>query len=430
MATGTPQRRGSGQWSALELTYPGKTPRDEVLAIASAPIVDLWSPPAAQSGLLFGDNLQLLASLRDNPAVRGKVQLVYIDPPYSTETVFHTRSQAHAYDDVHTGHEFIEFLRQRLILLHDLLAEDGSLYLHLDEKAVFHARIILDEVFGRSNYRNCIVRKKCNPKNFTSKQYGNVSDYILFYTKTDKYIWNKQYEAWTDDRAKEYQYIEPETGRRFMKVPVHAPGTRQGATGKEWRGNLPPKGKHWQYTPDTLDEMDARGELYWSANGNPRRKVYLDQSPGISVQDIWLDYRDAHNQNVAVTGYPTEKNPDMMRRLVAASSNVGGLVLDAFAGSGTTLEAAHSLGRRWIGIDDSAEALRTMLYRFAKGLSPMGDFVDRKSAPQPSLFEVQAAEATPTRGTIDPSLYYVAATPEHAELGREVMQGSAAAAAG
>ena len=429
MATGTPKRGGDGRWSAIELTYPGKVPRDDVLTIPGLPLVDLWAPADAKNALIFGDNLDVLASLRENPDVRGKVQLIYIDPPYATETVFHTRGQSHAYDDVHTGHEFIEFLRQRLILLHDLLAEDGALYLHLDDKAVAHARVILDEIFGRSGYRNLIVRRKCNPKNFTRRQYGNITDHVLFYTKTDRYVWNKPYEAWTEARAKEYQYVDPESGRRFMKVPVHAPGTRNGATGGEWRGNLPPTGKHWQYPPATLDEMDARGELYWSASGNPRRKVYLDQSPGVAVQDLWLDFRDAHNQNIAITGYPTEKNADLLRRIVAASSDEGGLVLDAFVGSGTTLEVAHQLGRRWIGIDSSAEAIRTVLARFATGARRMGDFVERADTRQLALLEAAGSGAT-TDAVIGVDSYRVMATADCADAGMSLMRGEAAIAKG
>ena len=111
-------------------------------------------------------------------------------------------------------------------------------------------------------------------------------------------------------------------------------------------GMMPPEGKHWQFTPDKLDEMDARGEIYWSSNGNPRRKVYLDQSNGVPVQDIWLDYLDVNNQNTLITGYPTEKNIDMLKRIIETSSRPGDPVLDCFAGSGTTLVAAEQLGRQ------------------------------------------------------------------------------------
>jgi len=237
----------------------------------------------------------------------------------------------------------------------------------------------MDEVFGRANFRNWITRKKCNPKNYTRKTYGNISDYILFYTKSGNYVWNRPAQEWSEETAhKEYQYVEEETGRRYKKVPIHAPGVRNGETGKSWRGMLPPPGKHWQFTPQTLDEMDARGEIYWSPTGNPRRKIYLDNSAGVPVQDIWLDFKDAHNQNIKITGYPTEKNPDLLALIVRASSNKGDIVLDCFSGSGTTLEVASHLRRQWIGIDNSPEAIRTTLYRFAQGTQPMGDFVSAR----------------------------------------------------
>ena len=233
-------------------------------------------------------------------------------------------------------------------------------------------KLVMDEVFGAVNYRNMIVRQKCNPKNYTKKAYGNVADFILFYTKTEKYTWNRPVEPLTEQSTKEYRYLEPETGRRFMKVPIHAPGKRYGATGGLWRGKLPPPGKHWQYTPETLDEMDARGEIGWSKNGNPMRKIYLDEHPGVDIQDIWLEFRDAHNQNIKITGYPTEKNPDILRRIIQASSNPGDIVLDCYAGSGTTLAVADELQRRWIGVDRSPEAISTILERFERGLFPMG----------------------------------------------------------
>ena len=363
----------------ITLSYEGKQSESSILA--TPPAILKRNDKEGVKGhsfnrLYFGENLSVLAALLNDPAVRGKVRLIYIDPPYATKSVFQSRQQADAYSDLLEGAHYIEFLRARLILLRELLADDGSIYVHLDDNMAFHAKAVMDEVFGASNFRNWITRKKCNPKNYTRKTFGNVSDYILFYTKSDEYVWNRPVEAWTELRAdKEYQYTEAETGRRYKKVPVHAPGMRNGETGQPWRGKMPPPGKHWQYRPSTLDEMDARGEIYWSLTGNPRRKVYLDGSEGVPVQDLWLDFRDAHNQNIQITGYPTEKNPLLLQQIIQASSNAGDLVLDCFAGSGTTLEGAHKLSRHWIGIDNSPEALRVILQRFASGLKPMGDFV-------------------------------------------------------
>jgi adenine-specific DNA-methyltransferase len=395
MATGIPKSQSiqtNGQDSGarpvddIQLVYEGKRAAIDIIATQPAKLVLMRQPSSASvptrendNRLYCGENLSVLAALMQDEEVRGKVRLIYIDPPYATQSVFQSRSQIDAYSDLLVGAHYIEFVRERLILLRELLAEDGSIYVHLDDKMAFHVKVILDEVFGRSNYRNWITRKKCNPKNYTRKAYGNISDYILFYTKSDRYVWNRPFDAWTPERArKEYQYIEEGTGRRYKRVPIHAPGVRNGETGKTWRGMSPPPGKHWQYSPSLLDEMDARGEIYWSPNGNPRRKIYLDESNGVPIQDIWLEFLDAHNQNIAVTGYPTEKNPDLLARIIQASSNPGDLVVDCFAGSGTTLAVASQLNRRWIGVDNSIEAISAILRRFSHGTERMGDFVSQR----------------------------------------------------
>jgi len=375
------------------LSYEGKLPEQEILTphVLEFKKVICGNPSTGcgwTNRIYHGENLQIMRSLLEDADVCGKVSLIYIDPPFASGARFESRAEEQAYDDILFGARYLEFLRQRLILMRKLLSKSGSVYVHLDSKMAFAVKIIMDEIFGPANFRNWITRKKCNSKNFTHKQFGNISDYILFYAKTDEHVWNKPVEAWTEERAKEYQYSDAD-GRRYMKVPIHAPGVRNGETGKPWRGKLPPPGKHWQYSPATLDELDAKGEIYWSSNGNPRRKVYFDRSNGVPVQDVWLGFKDAHNQNIDVSGYPTEKSLDLLRRIVGASSNPGDLVLDCFMGSGTTLEAAEEGQRRWIGIDSSSIAVETTLKRLAHGLEPMGDFVNGKKdkKDQTGLFE-------------------------------------------
>ena len=329
--------------------------------------------------LYHADNLDVLNLLVNDKNVSGKVTLIYIDPPYNTGGAFETRDFKLAYDDRFGIQEYLLFMRKRLELMHTLLSDEGSIYVHLDSNMVFHVKVMMDEIFGMQNFKGMITRKKCKSKNFTRRTYGNISDYILFYSKTENPVWNRPYEEWSDEKIlKEYPYIEEETGRRYKKVPVHAPGSRNGATGSEWRGMMPPEGKHWQFTPDKLEEMDRNGEIYWSANGNPRRKVYLERSSGIPVQDIWLDFLDVNNQNTHITGYPTEKNIDMLKRIIETSSRPGDLVLDCFAGSGTTLVAAEELGRNWIGVDIGDEAIATIVNRLRYGSKPMGDYVKKK----------------------------------------------------
>ncbi len=409
MATSIPKTQSNDSYPfqndvEMQLSYQGKQSESSILQRSPAEEVTLW--PSAEdrvnltNHLYFGDNLPFLAAMYHNSAIRGQVRLVYIDPPYATGGVFQSRNQSEAYDDSVSGPRYIEYLRQCLIFLRELLAEDGSIYVQLDKNMAFHIKVIMDEIFGAKNFRSWITRKKCNPKNYTRKTYGNTADYILFYTKSDNCVWHRPVTAWTAGHlAKEYPCFD-ENGRRYKKVPVHAPGIRNGATGQQWHGMTPPPGKHWQYTPAKLDEMDAKGEIYWSPNGNPRRKVYFDNSEGVPVQDIWLEYFDPYNQNSQITGYPTEKPPDLLTRIIEASSNPGDLVLDCFAGSGTTLAVASQLKRRWLGIDNSPHALATILRRFVNGLKPMGDFVSLRqvrSSFQAALdwsFEVATLEPT------------------------------------
>ncbi|TGA99014.1 site-specific DNA-methyltransferase [Sporolactobacillus shoreae] len=393
MATGIPTCINSNVDDDLSfsLNYNGKNSKEDIINNTSnadvQQVIGITGNP--ENRLYFGDNLHILRSLMGDPKIFGNVKLIYIDPPYAKKARFNSRSQEHAYSDTLFGSKYIEFLRQRLIIMRELLAEDGSIYVHLDSTMAFPIKIIMDEVFGEHNFRNWITRKKCNPKNYTKKQYGNISDYILFYSKTKDFTFNQPYIPWDEGTGnKEYQYVEEKTGRRYKKVPIHAPGVRNGETGKEWRGMMPPVGKHWQYTPEKLDEFDKKGEIYWSPTGNPRRKVYLDNSKGIPVQDIWMNFKDAHNQNVKITGYPTEKNEEMLKQIVLASSNKGDLVLDAFAGSGTTLAVAETLGRKWIGIDNSELSIRTILNRLINGSEKMGDFIEnrKKKSLQTELF--------------------------------------------
>ncbi|MEI2727455.1 MAG: hypothetical protein V9H26_29350 [Verrucomicrobiota bacterium] len=185
----------------------------------------------------------------------------------------------------------------------------------------FLAKAVMDEVFGRANFRSWITRKKCNPRTITlRKTYGNVTVLHPGFARRVKTMSGivRWFLGPKQQRTRNISMSRRARGARYKKVPVHAPGVRNGATGQPWRGMNPPPGKHWQYAPSTLDEMDARGEIYWSPTGNPRRKIYLDESAGMAVQDLWLDFRDAHNQNIAISGYPTEKNSGLLARIIEA----------------------------------------------------------------------------------------------------------------
>jgi adenine-specific DNA-methyltransferase len=381
-----PESRSEAKLRAFTLCYEGKKDEAEILRrMGPRPLSFRDITPRDTPGkeaqerpgkYFLGDNADVLRHLLGEEDVRGRVQLVYIDPPYGTGQVFtldRKKGRAHSvsqpergdlgYSDALTGPAFIEFLRERLILLRELLSQEGLIFVHLDEKHGFEAKIVLDEIFGKENFVNHISRIGSNPKNFSRKAFGNQKDMILVYAKTRDYYWNEVGVPYTDEDLRRLFPFVDEKGRRYTTNPLHAPGeTKDGPTGQPWRGISPPPGRHWRYPPEVLEELDRKGLIVWSKKGVPRKKVYADEraGKGKKLQDIW-EFKDPQEPV-----YPTEKNLDMLKLIVATASRPGDLVLDAFAGSGTTLIAALSLGRRAIGIDGSKEALDAFWLRASK----------------------------------------------------------------
>ncbi|MGH9768612.1 MAG: site-specific DNA-methyltransferase, partial [Blastocatellia bacterium] len=313
--------------------------------------------------LIWGDNLLVMGSLLEKFA--GKIDLIYIDPPFATGADFSFTAEIGEGDiEVQREQSLIEekvyrdtwgqglgsylgMMFTRLQLARELLSDRGSLYVHLDWHVGHYAKVMLDEIFGPGMFRNEIIREKCNPKNYTSGQFGNVHDVILFYSKSTEPTWNRIFAPRTDEQVvMDFPNIERKTGRRYKTAPLHAPGTRSGSTGKPWRGIALSPNYHWRYVPETLDELDRTGQIEWSTTGNPRKKVYADDSEGYAIQDIWLGMKDPGQQ-----WYATEKPHALLRRIIEASSPPNGLVADFFCGSGTTLAVAEKLGCRWIGCD-------------------------------------------------------------------------------
>ena len=305
-----------------------------------------------------GDNLDGLRLIAEMGIY---VDLVYIDPPFATNNEFlidHHRANTisasgrPAYSDTVRGNDYLDALRQRLNAIHDVMSPTGSIYVHIDVKMEHHVRLLMDDVFGPENFRNSITRIKCNPKNFDRFSYGNVKDTILFYSASPGQItWNPQREPMSDDEVARLYPHTDSTSRRYTTTPLHAPGvTANGPTGQPWRGMDPPPGRHWRYAPARLDELDAAGLIAWSSTGNPRKVRYASEAAGKLPQDVWL-YKDPQRP-----AYPTQKNAGMLERIILTSSNPGDTVLDCYAGSGSTLLTAARLGRRFIGMDDSAAA--------------------------------------------------------------------------
>lgn len=320
--------------------------------------------------LIQADNIDGMKWLLKN-GYEGKIDLVYIDPPFATggtfaidksgrvATISKSDESVVAYKDTLLGKDFVKWLKKRVLLIHKLLSDKGSLYLHIDYKIGHYVKVMLDEVFGINNFRNDITRIKCNPKNFDRVGYGNIKDLVLFYTKTDNPIWNKPtVKSEEKDLYKLYSKVD-KNGRHYTTVPIHAPGeTKNGSTNKPFKGIYPPKGRHWRCSVEELEKLDEAGLIEWSGTGNPRKINYADEHLNKKVQDIW-DFKDP-----AKPSYPTEKNMEMLQMIMKASSNEDSIVMDCFCGSGSTLKAAELCGRNWIGIDQSETAIEVTRKRF------------------------------------------------------------------
>lgn len=346
----------------MQLNYSNKKNIDEILK--QVPMVEFdQAIVAGKNYLIQGDNLQVLKTLIYKYNI--KVDLIYIDPPFSTNNVFRigenrantissNSNDKIAYCDNLKGSEFLEFLRERLIFAKEILSEQGSIYLHIDYKIGHYVKIIMDEIFGIENFRNDITRIKCNPKNFERTAYGNIKDLILFYSKSKKVIWNNPIVPYNEEDIEKLFAKIDVNGRRYTTIPLHAPGeTKNGLTAKEFKGIKPPIGRHWRCSPEELEELDKKGLIEWSKNGVPRKIIYADEKQGKKMQDIW-EYKDPQYPE-----YPTEKNLNLLKNIISASSNENSYILDFFCGSGTTLIAANQLNRKWIGIDCSNEAIQT-----------------------------------------------------------------------
>lgn len=324
-----------------------------------------------------------------------RADLVYIDPPFATNNRFLvdtdrantiSASGRLAYADTTRGSDYLDALRLRLLAIRKVISPTGSIYLHIGVNMEHHVRVLMDDIFGERNFRNAITRIKCNPKNFARHSYGNIKDTILFYSVSPRKItWNPQRTPLDEDDLKRlYPRVDPD-GRRYTTTPLHAPGvTRDGPTGQRWRGVRPPRGRHWRYPPERLQELDAAGLIHWSATGNPRKINYADQAEGKMPQDVW-EYKDPQRPL-----YPTQKNAAMLERIILTSSNPGDTVLDCYAGSGGALLEAARLGRRFIGMDDAPESHRVIRARMKDiGLAQTveSDFTifERSGPEQPSI---------------------------------------------
>ena len=363
-----------------QLVYQGKKRKEDVIAeTLEAPLQEVRSfnadnscPDGWQNMLIFGDNLMALKAIYedqrgpDKYGTRNKIKLVYIDPPFATKQDF-MKDREKAYRDKIIGVQFIEFLRKRLIFLREVLADDGSIYLHLDTKKIHYAKIVMDEVFGEFNFKNEIIWKRTSAHS-DSKTYANVHDTILFYSKSDNVSFMPQYSQYSNTHiAERYKHIDVD-GRHFADDNLIGAGLRGGGYEYAWKGVT----KIWRCPIETMRRYEKENRLYYTQKGVARIKRYLDELSGQPVMDFWSDIFPVNSQAVERLNYPTQKPEQLLERIINASSNEGDIVLDAFAGSGTTLAVAEKLGRRWIGMDCGKLAVYTIQKRLLNLTTQIG----------------------------------------------------------
>ena len=320
--------------------------------------------------LIWGDNKLVMASLLKE--FKGRIDLIYIDPPFDVgadftmdvpigdgkETVGKDQSTLEmvAYRDMwgKGTDSYLHMMYERLTLMKELLSEKGSIYVHCDFRVNSFLRSILDELFGEDNFINEVIWQRLSAHNDAVK-YGPIHDTILFYRNGKSHVWNPQFEALSEEYVELFfDQVEEGTGRRYARGDLTARGTRNGETGKPWRGIEPGKlGNHWKVMPAELDRLDAEGRIHWpkKEGGMPRLRRYEDEIEGRRVQDLWTDIKAMHNLAGERTNYATQKPEPLVERILKASSNPGDLVADFFCGSGTTGAVAERLGRRWVMSD-------------------------------------------------------------------------------
>jgi len=324
-----------------------------------------------ETGVIYcDDSLWRLAQL---PAA--SVDLAYLDPPFFSnrryEVIWGDEAEVRSFEDRWAGgiQVYIEWMRERLIEVYRVLRPTGSLYLHCDPSASHYLRVMLDDVFGRSNFRSEIIWKRSSAHSDTKqgrRQHGRIHDVILFYSKGSTWTWNPVYQPYDPAYVgKFYRHVEPETRRRYTLSDITAPGGADPAKRNphyEFMGVT----RYWRYSRDTMERLAAEGRIVQSARGKvPRQKRYLDEMPGVPLQDLWTDIQPVSAQGTERMGFPTQKPVALLKRILETSTNPGDIVLDAFCGCGTTLVAAESTKRprRWIGIDISPTAVELMRRR-------------------------------------------------------------------
>ena len=365
--------------------------------------------------LYYGDNLEILRKyIPDN-----SIDLIYLDPPFNSNATYNvlykektgepSQAQITAFEDTwHWGLESEKALQEifespiappavkdfmsvmpkflgkktdmaaylammciRLLELRRVLKDTGCIYLHCDPTASHYLKILMDAVFGASNFVNEIIWKRSYAHSDAkqgSKHFGRTHDVLLFFGKSQSRKWNPVYLPYAEEYIDTYYKFVDENGRRYWKDNLTAakPG---GDTSYEWHGVRPPKGRYWAYSKKNMEKLESEGRIVYSGSGMPLYKRYLDEMPGRPAQDIWDDLRGLSGLGARKKerlGYPTQKPETLLERVIQSSSSEDDIVLDPFCGCGTALVVAQMLNRKWIGIDITHLAISTMKWRLEK----------------------------------------------------------------
>lgn len=309
--------------------------------------------------ILADDNLAALQALQTG-GLTGAIDLIYIDPPFMAGADRAAgQGSPLAYRDTWPGglDGYLDMLRARLLALRPLLAPTGNLFVHLDWHAVHYAKVLLDEIFGQNNFRNEIVWRRANAHSDPAR-FGVITDAILFYGASARAHWADVHVP-HDPAYIASHWRSADARGRYRLIPLDAP--RHGDGGQlvyPWRGKLPAPSRTWAVVEATMTELERAGRIVYTASGTPTLKRYLADSPGLRAQNLWDDIPPVNPMAAERLGYPTQKPVALLERIIAAACPEGGLVLDAFVGSGTTAEAAERLGRRWIGVDSNPAAIQ------------------------------------------------------------------------
>ena len=330
--------------------------------------------------LIWGDNKLILSSLKNGPLreeieAQGGLKLIYIDPPFDVGADFSMDIEIGggtltkkpnileeiAYRDTwgKGADSFIAMIYERLILMRDLLAEDGSIYVHCDWRVNSYIRLALDEVFGLNMMRNELVWQRTNAHNMKTKGFIRSNETLWYYTKSEDFTYNEQYTEYSNKQLARYK--KDEAGRLFTGRDLTFSGksiSRQ----FEWRGTKPPENRCWGADLEQLERWWDEGRILLKQDGTPRLdglKVYLDETKGKRLTANWNDIGRVGNTSDERIDYPTQKPEALLERIIKASSNEGDLIADFFCGSGTTVAVAEKLGRKWIAADLGKFAIHT-----------------------------------------------------------------------